>query len=170
MSMDWPEDLRTVRDKITYRMIDRKNAATPHTAAEALEGSVGDSDLPNVTVSRQRLRGLLRQAVDLGIAQQVVARQDAARRAAASFPPANIQRGVFRMWVVGLVAFTAVVAVRSLSRQGRVCYYRPNDWDCGAGFIPTVAIGTVAAAICSAFASWVAYRAVLWIWRGFRHT
>jgi hypothetical protein len=160
-------NMLSVREKITRRMINLTNARDPFAAAIALEGGVGAPESANVVLSRQRLRGLLAQAVSLGIEQQRVARREQAARDAAKVPPPWMRRGLCRLWLVSLAVLVVFVYARFYDDVVSTCYRWPKLSDCRYGGWPEILERTAIATLAAAGVSWLAYQAVIWVIRGF---
>lgn len=139
-------ELLSVREKITRRMVNTKRPEDPLTIAANLEQGVGEAGTANVSISRRRLRELLAQAADLGIAQQVIAAK--AAEDVAPFPPRWIRGTLRRPWgsVFGLLF---ILIFTSPKRRGQ-------QW-------PESLVEAALGAAGCVLALWLAYRAVLWV-------
>jgi hypothetical protein len=137
-----------------------------------VEPYIGERGAPNVTVSRRRLRDLLRQAFDAGVDWQVEREAEAAAVARPTFPPRRVARGLLRVRVVLASAAGLRVAWEATRRSHWDCFPPPRDsflqvMCIGDGSVGVLVIGTVWA-VCAALALWLCQLVILWVWRGFR--
>lgn len=160
----------SVREKIVRRMIDLEAPEDPLKVAEALERTVGEPDAVVITLSRRRLRALLCQAVELGIDQQrEAARARLTEGLAAILPRGNAKRGLRRLLLVIVAALAVPLFFRLwVSANRSDCGYGNRGAECFAGGLPIALILTVIWTALFAGVLVLLYRAVVWVWRGFK--
>jgi len=150
---------------------------SPADVAMAFEQNLGVPGSVNVTLSRERLRNVLDQAVMLGAewqrsvhAAELAAKQAAELAAKPVFPPLRVMLGFYRFRVVitGVSAFAILVAVW---KNIRGCFLPTpgtiNEFMCqGDGFVGA-ALSAFFLSSLLALGLWVASRIIVWVWRGF---
>ena len=92
-----------------------------YAAAIAAEQYIGRRASPNVTISRRRLRDLLRHAFDVGAVWQVAQQAAASAAARPTFPPRRIAVGIYRLRIVAAFIFALGVQWNNRRFIGRNC-------------------------------------------------